>query len=359
MHRNTWYRPWRAGRRPPAARTSALMALCLLLPAAACANQDATEPNANAPALPDSVFEHVRTITLEENDEVVNVSPDVSVQEDGSFLIADGREARIRIYDSEGRLMTQFGRRGEGPGELGLPLEAMRRPDGSLVVVDLSRGILHFDSSGTRFIRGARPPMMPLYTAGPLGNDEFVVAGLRRGSADPRPLMHIWDPQADSVSFSFFPTPGDSLTRLAARNFGWADFARRGDTIAAIAAFADTVYLFDRVGSDLGQVALPMIDFKRIATYDPTATPDELDQWLETLHLLVDIWWLEDGTLLVQYQQPQDTDNEWSLLRTDLDGRRYFDLRDTLELLAAHGNLLFFVDPSSYTPNKWIVVRLR
>lgn len=128
------------------------MALCLLS-LAACASPDATEQDANAPALPDSVFEQVRTITLEENDEVVNVSPDVSVQEDGSFLIADGREARIRIYDPEGRLETQFGRRGEGPGELGLPLEAMRRPDGSLVVVDLSRGILHFNSSGTRLIR--------------------------------------------------------------------------------------------------------------------------------------------------------------------------------------------------------------
>ena len=322
---------------------------------------DESDPQDPVPVLPNSVFEHVETILLEENAEVVNVSPDVTVQADGSFLIADSREARIRIYDRGGNLVTQFGRKGEGPGELGLPLKASHRPGGSLLVADFSRGLLEFDSSGTRFLRGTQLPIFPLYNAEQINDNEFLVFGLRRGSPDPRPLMHIWDAQNDTVSLSFFPTPGDSLARLAARSFGWADLARRGDTIAAIAAFSDTIYLFD--GSDydpLGKVPLPMRDFKRIVTYDPTASPLELDKWLGELNLLASIHWLEDRTFLVQYQQPRGAnDNEWSLLHTTIDGRRYFDLRNTPKLLAADGDLLFFVHPESYTPNKWAVVRLR
>lgn len=312
------------------------------------------------PVLPTSVFEYVRTIVLEETDEVVNVSPDVSIQPDGSFLIADGREARIRVYDPGGGLVTQFGRQGEGPGELGLPLRATRRPDGSLLVVDFSRGLLEFDSSGTRFLRGSRPPISPVYAAEQLNADEFLISGLRRESTDPRRLMHVWNAQVDTLVYSFFPTPGDSLARLAARNFGWADFARRGDTIAAIAAFSDTVYLFDRLTYEpLDQVALPLEDFRRIETYDPAAGTLELDEWLEQHDLLVDIHWLEDRSFLVQYQRPRGNDNEWSLLHTNMSGSRHFDLRNTPQLLAVEDNMLFFVHPDSYTPEKWAVVSLR
>jgi len=348
--------------------TSTFRTTCLLAPffvlVGGCEQEgagDATaDVRARTPALPDSVFEHVETIVLEENDEVVNVSPDVTVQADGSFLIADGSEGRVRIYDRRGNLLTQFGRRGDGPGELGLPVTAMRRPDGSLLVVDFSRGLLGFDSSGTRFVGRSQPPIRPVYAVKPLSDAEFLVAGLRHDSRDPRRLLHAWDAEENAISFSFFPTPGDSLARLAARNFGWADFARHGDTIAAIAAFSDTVYLFDRASYEpLGQVPLPITDFKRMTSYDPAAGPAEMDEWLEGLNLLTSIHWLEDRTLLVEYQQPRGGESEWNLLRTTLDGRPHFDLRNTPELLAADGNLLFFVHPESPTPNMWAVARLR
>lgn len=224
---------------------------CLLLVAATCTSEGGTVQEADTPVLPTSAFEPVKTIALEESDEVVNVSPEVSVQQDGSFLIADGREARIRIYDPDGRLLTQFGRKGEGPGELGLPLEATRRSDGSILVADFSRGLLHFDSSGTRFLGGTRPPIRPLYTVEPLDSHRFLVSGLHRGAADPRELMHVWD------------------------------------------------------------------------------------------------------------QEPRGASNVWNLLRTDLDGHRYFDVRNTPELLAVKDELLVFVHPESYTPDKWLIVRLR
>lgn len=82
-------------------------------------------------------------------------------------------------------------------------------------------------------------------------------------------------------------------------------------------------------------------------------------EWLAGLHLLADVHWMDDGTFLVQYQRPRGADNEWNLLRTTVSGRRHFDIRNTPELLAVHGQRLFFVNPDSPTPDQWIVVRLR
>jgi len=326
---------------------------------AGCGGADSRISSVETPMLPETLFHRIGTIDLEENEEVINVSPTVDVDDDGSFLIADGRESRVRIYRPRGSLVTQFGMEGEGPGEFGTPTRVWRQPDGGLMVVDMSRGFMEFDSSGHRYLRGSAIPVQMLYTADPLSVDFTLVAGLLRGSKDPRPLLHVWDRETESFLQSFFPTPGDSLTRLAARNFGWADFARRGDSIAAISAFTDTLFLFDPAGQELGRVPLPIRDFRRIRSYNPRGSPVELDEWLGELHLLVDVHWLSDGSFLVQYQRPRGADNEWNLLRTTVAGDRVFDLRNTPELLAVDGDRLFFVDPQSLTPNRWAITRLR
>ena len=324
-----------------------------------CGDTDSPVSGVEMPRLPEAVFERIGTIVLEESEEVINVSPEVDVDEDGSFLIADGRESRVRIYGPQGDLVTQFGREGEGPGEFNTPIRVWRQPDGGLMVVDMSRRFMEFDSSGHRYLKGVTIPAQMLYTADPLSVDYTLVAGLLRGSSDPRPLLHVWDSETESFLHSFFLTPGDSLTRLAARNFGWADFARRGDSIAAISAFTDTLFIFDPVGQELGWVPLPIRDFRRIRSYNPRSSIVELEQWLGELHLLVDVHWLNDGSLLVQYQRPRGADNEWNLLRTTVQGDRIFDLRNTPELLAVNDDRLFFVDPQSLTPNRWAVTRLR
>ncbi len=240
-----------------------------------------------------------------------------------------------------------------------MPLTAMRNADGTMTVVDFSRGLLDFDSSGVGFLGASRPPIRPVYTARRLSDSLFLVAGIVGGSSWPRRLLHVWNSAADTISTSFFPTPGDSLAGLASRNFGWVDVALRGDTVAAVSAFADTVYLFALTGRPLGRIPLPIQDFRRLQSYNPNASPEEIDEWLESLHLLVDVHWLDDGTLLVQYQRPRGADNEWNLLRTTTSGMRHFDLRNTPKLLAVDGRRLIFVHPDSPTPNQWIVVRLR
>ena len=313
-----------------------------------------------APGLPEAVFREVGAITLEENAEVINVYPNVTVEDDGSFLIADAREARLRKYGPSGDLVYQVGRRGEGPGEFGLPLAVSRIPDtGHLQVLEISGSLLEFDSSGTQYIRTTGPTLTPAYEAEPLGENHTLFAGILAGDRDPRRLLHIWDTAEQTVLHSFFPTPGDSLTRLASRNLGVSDFDMQGDTIVVVASFTDTLFVFGLEGQELDRVPLPIQGFPRIRSFEVQGGPMELQEWLEKLLLLVDVHWLNDRSLLVQYQRPRGADNEWNLLRTDLRGNLIFDLKNTPRLLAVAGDLLYFVDPHALAPNQWFIAELR
>ena len=315
------------------------------------------ERGQDPPRLPEGVFERLETITLEEDTAVINVSPRVDVAPDGSFLIADSREVRVRIYDGAGQLVNQFGRLGSGPGEMRMPTSARRMPGGTLLVSDFTGLLLEFDSVGERFLTSFRVPVVPLYGSRPVGGGQrLLLAGQRAGTGGASPLLHIWDRDSEAIVRSFFPTPGDELTRLAARNFGGSAISVRGDTIAAISTFTDTLFFFTADGNETDRVPVPFTAFRRMETYNPRLPPELLQQeWLVQLDLLTHVFWLDDGSLLIQYEKPRGADSEWGLLRTTRTGDRIFETTNTPRLLAVSGERLYFVHPESMTPNLWLV----
>lgn len=311
--------------------------------------------------LPRRFFEIVGEITLEESDEVITVSPKTSLDAAGDILIADGREAQIRIYRTDGSLVTHFGRRGSGPGEFSMPQRAHRLPSGALMVADIVRGLAIFDSLGTAYVEATYPPVSPLYTALPLSDSLVLVAGRQTPTEgrDERPsLLFVWNRITRTVVHRFFPTPGDTTILRAAGNFGWANMAVRGDTVAALFAMTDTLFFFNTAGVALGRIPLPMERFLRMESFVVTNDPVKRTEWLGGLHFLESVHWLADGTLLVQYERPERLGSEWHLLWITRDGRRLFDLHDTPRLLTVQADRLYFLRPDSETPDRWLIARL-
>ncbi len=60
----------------------------------------------------------------------------LSAGPDGRIYIADTHYARVLIYDTQGRLLEQFGSFGSGPGEFGLPTDVVAARDGTLYVAE-------------------------------------------------------------------------------------------------------------------------------------------------------------------------------------------------------------------------------
>jgi hypothetical protein len=74
----------------------------------------------------------------------------------GNLYILDGDNHRVVVTDRGGRLLRQFGKEGDGPGELRMPFGMVVSPEGVVAVLDLGhQAFVIYDVDG-RFVRNAR-----------------------------------------------------------------------------------------------------------------------------------------------------------------------------------------------------------
>jgi hypothetical protein len=351
-----------------ARRWPALAMLVLASAAGACGDERTA-----AAAPPREVFtpldRHVawgRTLTLEENDRVVNVLIRATPDPRGGYLVSDEQENQLRRYDAQGRLLLSVGRRGSGPREFTSLNRAFRLASGELLAVDAFSRAAVFDSAGAGLKRTFRVPVSPVKLAF-LVNDSLLLLGgglSDRRPDDPDARLHLWNLRTDRLARSFFPFQGTTQGhRFAANTAGLLGAAVRGDTIAAVFALSDTVYLFDTAGRRLGTVPLRAEGLRR---FDPAMRPPRMDivsarEWFGRFSLVSDVYWLRDGSFLVQYQDRVGVEPHWRLVHVGRDGRRRFESKDTPYLVAADpaSDSLWFVKPGSPTPNEWASARLR
>ena len=121
----------------------------------------------------------------------------------GNLRMLDGAgfelSARIVTVDAAGRYLSAFGRRGDGPGEFGIPRQMVVWPDGSMLVTDLMRrGSLVFGPAGDfeRLVRGeAGSEVRPERTGA-----RTVVGGSRDRSTDGGRAILRFDLSSNEVS---------------------------------------------------------------------------------------------------------------------------------------------------------------
>lgn len=347
--------------RSPAPRE--IVALVLLIGAlSGCARGDAEPVDEQRPVIGtlDEAVAWTGEVRLEENDEVINVSPRVYPDGDG-FLVADSKEAQIRRYGPDGRLRARLGRRGAGPGEFQYVIAAVRLSSGEILAADMMGTLTIFSPRGDSVRHTARTPLGPLYEVVPLDDSLVVLVG-RVGASAETPLMHLWDVRRDTIVRSFFPAPqGRGELQSAYMFTGFADAAVRGDTIATIFALSDTVRMYTRDGREVGKVAIPFRHFRRLESGMPQqGGPAELQEWMESYSAASGLFWLSDGTFLVQYYDQRDAETVWRLLRMTRDGRPLMEIVDSPKLLAgSEPDALTFVKPGAEAPNVWSRARLR
>ena len=307
--------------------------------------------------------EWYQEITLEENEDVINVVPRVTLDPQGGFLVADAQESQFRLYDPDGGLARSFGARGDGPGEFRYPAGAVRLSDGSILAVDgARRRAARFDAAGRALLATLKTPFVTVFDVDVLDDSLLLVAG---GAADDLwNRLHIWNVKSNTIVRSFFTAPLAETNPVAAAQAGFAVATVRADTIAAVFALTDTVYLFEADGDAIGQIPIPSRYFRPLDSDPPKGGRGGIRavrDWLASFSMVSGVFWGPDGTFLVQWQDRENMLPVWRLLLMTRDGRRIFELVDTPELLASAGDgpSFYFVKPGSEAPNEWAIGRLR
>ncbi len=311
----------------------------------------------------DSVFATDVIIVHEDETDLV-VAPRVRAEPDG-FLYADFTEARIRRYHRDGRLDWATGGKGGGPGEYERPSDVVRVPDGRVLVFEYNGRMTVLSPRGDSVLEIKPGPFRVLEEVEVIDGSRLLVAGdlLTDTPGDPqRSTLHVWDWARDTVLTSFFrpfaTTPHTDLVHMAS----WVRADIRADTIAAIHAAADTVFLMSVEGEPLGTIPIPVINY--IApTPPPTAARTDMNarrEWLGSFHLISEVEWLDNGDVIVGYRRQIPDEPAWSaiVLRRGSGGATQIDESGRL-LSAGPNSELLFTDPSSLMPGRWIVGTVR
>lgn len=321
-------------------------------------------PDAERATPAGEALEFGRTFELQENRQVINVEPVVSLDPRGGFLVADVREAQLRRYSADGRLLWHAGKQGGGPGEFQAPTAVVRLRSGEILAADRMQRLTVFDSAGGAVLRTLSIPLGHVEDLGVVDDSLVLIAAVQTGNPM-GPRLHLWNLVRNRSAASFFAPFASSPNRTAALVAGWSKFAVRGDTVAAIFATSDTAYFFTTTGAPLGAVRLPFLDFRHGARTLPRdgTDPRVRAQWLSSFDFVADVHWLPDGSLLVPFQNvspERALERRWHLLRTTRTGERVWEVRDVPRLIDVAGeDGLYFVRPGAEAPNQWAVARLR
>ena len=352
-------------------RVSCALALVWALFALAACGLEEAPPRSAAPSQPSSestassalgdAFEIVGSFELEENDEVVTVQPMVTTGGPGELLVAEPMEGQVRVYDEDGRLRANVGRKGDGPGEFAVPVTAHRALDGDLLIADLVQARLTFLSSGgPDSVQSADVAGIALVGAHHLGEDRYLLAGHRMGPGGaPGEFLHRWNRGTGEIERSFLPMRVPEEMRALALSMTAVVAVVEADTIWAAWSIPDTLYKFNTDGDRIA--ALPLA-LPRTGTATPrggeaTRDPVSMQEEFDAVTQISNIFLLDGGEIVIQSMQTRGNDAVWDLLVVDREGKDLWKRTGTPRLYVVASDRFYFQDPSSVHPNKWIVAK--
>lgn len=318
------------------------------------------------PELPlGAYFEMLGRIDLEENDEVLTVFPMVSLTPGGQWLVTDLRESQVRLYSERGKLLQFFGGRGEGPGELNLPLRSVQLANGSIIVPEVTGRVHHFSVDGSHQQSWDR--VLPwIVDTHPYSDSTFLLLGPALRAKGAYPLIHEVD-SAGKIVTSFFPHPipmgtyGNVLNAVSEL----VTVTDMGQKLLVGFGPLPNLYVLDRHGDVERVVEYELPGFRPISALEgrQLTNANIMSATLE-FSRIHDVIYLGDGRALIQYVDLLDLqtwEKRYSLAHVDLAGNVLFELRDSPKIMAATGEAgsVWFSDPAQLVDNSWIKARVR
>lgn len=115
-----------------------------------------TVKNPKQPRYASDVFSLVEELAITEADGgdecIFSQVRGIDADESGRIYILDFNESHVYIFDSDGTYIKTFGRKGQGPGELDMPMTIKIIDRNKVAVGNFSKGMIFYDLEGN-FIR--------------------------------------------------------------------------------------------------------------------------------------------------------------------------------------------------------------
>jgi hypothetical protein len=303
----------------------------------------------------DELFVTVESLVLEEPSGVVNVWPAPSMDPRGGFLVADTRENQLRVYSRTGKLERAFGAGTEGGDSIRLPVRASRLLNGSILVANILGQLTVIPEPDEDSARTIQTPLVRLRDVTVLNERQVLLVGL--DSIPATSFLHVWDVASSKIVKSFFAPPRH-FDKTVVATFPTVAVATRGNRLAAVYTFSDTVVFFDGDGIEVSRIRVPIDPF-----FAPTgplpqvSSPAERQAWVNQFTLIQDLFWISDDQLVVQWAKGAARGEEWGIVQMDTIGRRVWGIAPAPRLFGVRGDEFFFQDPSADAVNHWIVAK--
>ncbi|MGQ0814229.1 MAG: hypothetical protein ACT4O1_07155 [Gemmatimonadota bacterium] len=298
------------------------------------------------------------SIGIEETADVINVAPIVTVDFDGGFLVADAREAQLRKYSREGKLLWHFGGKGAGPAEFQMPRGIIRLTSGKLVAADLNNKLVVIDADGQKLRKSLQIPLQHIQDIEAIDDTLILISGMR-GSEFKGPRIHVYNIRSGTIVRSFFEPGKAARNEVAAIVGGWVKLSIRKDTVAAVFSLADTIFLHNTQGALLRRIPIKSRGFRHVPP-EPSNAKNAMQraEWLSSFDYMADVHQLDTGGFIVAYMSlaPEAAlEQTWHVIRLGPEHHVLAEIRDLPKLLTVdrQSGSLYFVAPDAEVPNRW------
>ena len=247
-----------------------LLMLTLAVPLAAAAQGATSWRMADAPI-----------VSIGANEEFAGITSGVFL-DDGSFVIGDVMNARLSVFNSQGRLEKIIGRSGAGPGEFqNLAWARAYRGDSIATYDRAQRRVTVFSRSGIRARtvsiaspgNGWGPEALALLDDGRI----LVQATRAIGAETAPPGVHV-----AAMELWLYSAAGAPLNRVASNlvNMQWVKLASprllmpRPLTVGSLVALRDSsVFISDSADAPIREVSVAGVEVRRFGARSSTRTP--------------------------------------------------------------------------------------
>jgi hypothetical protein len=307
----------------------------------------------------DEVFVVVDTLIMEESPTVVTVAPRVSLDSGGGFLVADEAEHQVRVYTNRGQLAQVFGEGTDRVDSIKSPGRARRLPNGDILVVNLQGPLTLIPARLEEASRFIPESLRTVRNAEVLSAQEILLVGT--DSEPTSATLFRLELPSGRITASLFPPPAH-LDRWVTTYMSAVRTSRRGDRIAAAHMLSDTLVFFDRSGTEQSRVRIPIDPFTAPSGPLPNLkTTAERYAWTARFTMVMDVFWVADDRLIVQWAKASGTglEADWGILQMDTTGRLEWAIAPSPVLVGVRGDEFLFRDPGGKAMNRWMVAKRR